>query len=112
MDKVKVSKEVFEALQHAEGFLNGDLKSVVIDIVGGYKFTARENKPLNNIGKDLILKIYKYGYELEETPEEKLVKKYKACLVEGVADVVFLERAIGIVECLSTLGIKIKGINE
>ena len=108
MEKVKVNKEVFDALEHwIEGY-DKKLELVLDVIYEEYGFSSKEYLALNSLSVDEICKCLIIGYELEETPEEELARYYNM-ESENIMDDVFNS---GIRCALNTLGIQIKGINS
>ena len=108
MEKVKVNKEVFDAL---ENFIEGYDKRLHLALEVIYKqkgFYSKEYLALNSLSVDEICKCLIIGYELEETPEEELARYYNM-ESENIMDDVFNS---GIRCALNTLGIQIKGINS
>ncbi|MER1998395.1 MAG: hypothetical protein ABS882_01365 [Lysinibacillus sp.] len=122
-EKVKVSREVAKAIDFVINVAEIQFKDVMgIMLEGG--FSRPENKkafPLNNLPLKQIAAILINGYEIEETPEEKLLGIYNLTWHEYNRITNFQEKhggefengfAKGIEKAIETLGIKIKGINE
>ncbi|WP_368900708.1 hypothetical protein [Oceanobacillus oncorhynchi] len=102
-DRHKSIHAVYDEIKHGYGVAN---KIILRD----YFFESKESSP------DILLKALVNDYEVEETPEEKLIKVYKQYLQStsiGSMDArLFACKAAGIRETLDILGIEIKGINE
>ena len=116
MEKVKVSKDLFEGLQRIEKEGGNYFELLVAGVVKGEKYVSKGNAVFNDLTPEEILKIYKYGYELEETQEEKLLKYYKELgfMFNSSGTKVYVgltKEQDAIFETLSILGIEIKGIN-
>lgn len=65
-EKVKVSKEVAEAIESAKSVYS---EESIVNIAIKKSFVA-EKEPLNNINPYIIVKMLLHGYEIEQTPEE------------------------------------------
>ena len=101
MKKVLLSKLEAEALESALEINGGDKANVV-------QWHARDlweskRAPLNDIDLDTVCRALYVGYEVEQSPEEK-VKNYYNDFTAGY------EKAI-IVNTLNLLNIQIQGIN-
>lgn len=104
MEKVKVNKELFDFLEHYNLKDENDVNFIHIikNVIDG--------EILNGINPRMFLDCIYYGYELEETKEEKLIKyfiknkEYGANWEDGACE--------GVLKTLEILDIKIKGINE
>lgn len=125
-EKVKISRELTEALEFLQN--NGESASDII-----LEFADRESarhevyvdERFNNAYK-LIFKHFEViadlaaalinGYEIEETPEEKVAniywKKRELCNTTKAIKWEHDAYANGIMFTLETLGIKIKGLND
>ncbi|SCY99219.1 MULTISPECIES: hypothetical protein [unclassified Lysinibacillus] len=105
-EKVKISREVAEALQTV--LPNGNISGCIEKHVRGWDYEPK--LPLNKLSTEEFARCCLIGYEIEETPEEQLASVYqrnKGSLIltnEGLAE--------GIKFTLEMLNIKIKGINE
>ena len=108
MEKAKVNKEVFDALENwIEVY--GKRLNLALDVIYKHKgFYSKEYLALNSLSVEEICKCFMIGYELEETPEEELARYYNM-ESENIMDDVFNS---GIRCALNTLGIQIKGINS
>ena len=104
-EKVKVSREVAEAIESA--FEVSNKEQVLEDHARSGMWQNKEFLPLNNLSLLEMAAIVINGYEIEETPEEKFLRVYKMQL-----DINRLDFADGMKYALETLGIKIKGIND
>ena len=111
MEKVKVSKEMFEALKVMEGYTKKGILTLVEQKVNDFQHKPFQFKILNSLTLEEVLDIYYKGYELEETPEEKLSKHYDV-MKKHIVDPFDHGYVAGIESAIRMLGIKIKGINE
>lgn len=114
MKKLRVDRNLYEAL-------NKGHKHVKQTVLASMFFENKiENKkfggylaPLNNMTVNQFIQLLCYGYELEETKEEKLLKQYN--LIEEhyeiSSNISFFNYLDAIEYTLNTLEIKIKGIN-
>lgn len=111
MNKVVVSKEVFDALQYMESVSITGLKNLVMKKIEGYVFSIEGNYyALNGISLEETLDIYKKGYELEMTADEKILLRWKkAKEMSNDSRFFYLE---GILDTLNDFKIKVKGINS
>ena len=121
MQKIKVNKDIFEALNfifeedNFEVFkkVNGELNknsfliahSKVLE--DGFSWTDKVSA-INEIGLYELSLILEHGYELEKNPIDDLVALYKESNL-SIVDQAFND---GIEYTLEVLGIKVKGINE
>ena len=108
MEKVKVSKEVFEALENVQNTFDFD---AIMRINCGGGFSSEKYIVLNDLSSESVAKLLILGYELEETPEEKLSKHYDV-MKKHIVDPFDHGYVAGIESAIRMLGIKIKGINE
>lgn len=115
-DKVVLSKEQAVALEYA---LGKHYKEGVIRYHINHKGSwIQEAKPLNKLTlEDVICAIY-IGYELEKSPEDRLIEVFeglKKKTVDEDLSPMKREKAISAAEAifgtLDTLNIKVKGIN-
>ena len=106
MGKVKVNKELFEALEFAENKVDGGLTKVIALFFDSEEYANKVIQPIYRYEIEYILEIHKYGYELEETPEEKALEYYKRMCPLGTYTRMCVQ------EILDILDIKVKGINE
>lgn len=101
-DKVKLPKEVFDALNQAKDDQEfTDAEIVARSVEKGWLFT--KNKPLNDFDPDVIMKALVVGYEPEKTPEEQIKQLYHH---GDKATDFFKGYKIGIRDALSTHNIK------
>ena len=120
MDKIILSKRVAVALEKA---LSNNLnnKAIVLKTHADILFNedlsrwkGDNYKYLNELSlEDMAIALY-VGYEVEETPEEKILikyeefKEYQELRLDDFED----GFCVGIEFCLDALGIEIKGINK
>ncbi|KOS61524.1 hypothetical protein FJQ98_16155 [Lysinibacillus agricola] len=105
-EKVKVSKEVAEALKTV--LPNGNISACIEKHVKGWDYEPK--LPLKKLSTEEFARCCLIGYVIEESPEEKLLSTYKlgdmevepcgACYQSGIRDT------------LNILDMKIKGINS
>ena len=118
MEKVKVNKKVYDSFKATEkdSWYFGN-KEKYLTYMMKYKtdklFGIRSDE-LNHIEIEVFLKCLTFGYELEETKEEKLLKQYKQELINYKVydDPNSFWYCQGIRYTLNMLDKKIKGINE
>lgn len=111
MEKVKVTKEVAQAIEalRKEQRSDENILRVLADPNNGW--AGEKSKVLNTTPFDLVAKALYIGYEIKKTPEEELAESYRFnYLIEGQDDE---NRAFanGIRYAVNTLGISIKGVN-
>lgn len=116
MEKVKVTKEVAEAIEalRKQGDSDEEILRVLADPDDGW--ATPKTEILNDIPFITVVKAVVIGYEVEETPEEKISKYYYEALersnsqYSNVRHVAYGDmRAVKYT--LDTLGISIKGVN-
>jgi hypothetical protein len=106
-DKVKLTREQAECLKENE-LMHGTEKLVQIHAIDPNGWL--DNNPLHGLPLDTIIRALYIGYEVEQTPEEKLLQYYTV-QKNSVSD--DQERTeVAIVRVLEFLGMKVKGINE
>ena len=117
--KVKVTKEVAEAIGEIIKRNNGNKAHAV----GGFfnrPFTTNKLSPLNALSDDEGIQAIYFGYEIDKTPEEKIIAEWERlsdvwrtayhhddCGDMRTADA----KQSGIKFALDMLGIKYKGVN-
>ncbi|PFW41339.1 hypothetical protein COL28_20630 [Bacillus thuringiensis] len=105
-EKVKVSCEVADALELARVIRSDEtITNMCIS-----KSFVEDQSPLNNLNPYIMVKILINGYEVEQTPEEKLMNHYKECVYSHTTDDQIYAR--GIKKAVNILGLEIKGINK
>jgi len=106
MEKVTVSKEVAEAIEHAKRTC---IVSALIRFADGESgFLHPKMKLLRKeLDREALLHAIFYGYEVEQTPEEKLREYYESLDMQSRE----ADEAYGVRETLNILGITIEGIN-
>lgn len=115
MEMVKVTKEQAEALENMEYSTPSVRVDLVVDHARG-QFTNNW-ECLNKLTTDDFIKAIYFGYEVETSPEEKLL-----IWVEGLRDIlngnkygsesIAKNKLEAINQTLQVLNIKIPGINE
>lgn len=111
MEKVKVTKEVAEAIEF--------LKTGTCVIGPLCKFLDGELIPSHPIHRKIFTELTKdeaieaifFGYEVEKTPEQKLTEIYRYYRNDAYTPDM-TSYADGIVRALDTLGIKIEGVTH
>lgn len=116
MEKVKVTKEVAEAIEfYGEGASVGWYNAVLLDVareqmgIGAGATKARilsRHYTMVELAEILIV-----GYEIEKTSEEKLAESYRHNYIDESPDDECRAFADGIKFTLNTLGIRIKGVD-
>jgi hypothetical protein len=118
VEKVTVTKEVSEAIEHIR-------HNCCIGSLGNYldgEWASPHPKTrlaINELDKDSLLHAIFYGYEIEKTPEEKVRDYHNELLCREA----YLENSgcdgsqhrqgwLSVVETLNILGIKIEGVND
>lgn len=74
MNKVKVSREVAEAIERLRK--NGHDNNSFIEGHVKYGYELDENKCLNELDTETLARALLIGYEVEETPEEEILEVY------------------------------------
>lgn len=112
MEKVKVSREVANAIEYLlKSASYMDDKGRILSSHSSSNFNWRYDTPANGLNGVSVMKLAEIlvnGYEVEETPEEKLVREYQEGLQIGAGH---RTHANAIKFTLDTLGIEIEGIN-
>jgi hypothetical protein len=117
MEKVKLPKEVAEAIEKMlrEGIVASDI--VFDHVLLLHRNQAWPRFPqLNQISTDMLIRALYLGYEIKETPEDKVRKQFAylaspntgQCIEDAALK---SAEADGIKFALNTLGIKIEGVN-
>lgn len=108
MDKVMLTQEEVKALESALTLSDGD-KAHVVQWRATELFDG-ERAPLNEMDLNTVCRALYVGYEVEESPEDKILKFYKSLDTrrEFSAD---WHVSLAITKTLNLLNIKIKGIN-
>lgn len=110
-EKVKVSREVADAIDFGIGKYKGDKTQFFNRVCGNMCVWNHEddcNIPIDLTPFELAVALQN-GYEIEETPEEQFIKWYKDFCPAIPGDAICLEV---IHKTIEILGIKIKGFNE
>lgn len=116
MEKLKVTKEVFESLEVAKVF--NSTENIIKEHIKCDNDWEYGCKGINGMDIFDLCKALFVGYELEKTPEEKILESYKKAveLLDTKSTLLPEGYMEGTKDCtefiLDTLGIKIKGINE
>ena len=108
MEKFKVDKKTFDALEKWKEKRINPFKTAMELKSKGSVFISNDFLPLNNLDMEQLAKCLIVGYELKETPEEKLLNLYKMDSSNEYEN--GIDR--GIKMTLDILNIKIKGINS
>lgn len=116
MEKLKVKKEVFESLNVAKMY--NSTENIIKEHIKCNNDWEGGCEGINGMDIFDLCKALFVGYELEETPEEKILESYKNAveLLDSKLNNLPEGYMQGTKDCtefiLDTLGIKIKGINE
>lgn len=107
--KIKVSKKMFLALE--EGLRVSPKEELLKDHMSSGKWIGEEFSIFNTLGILEMAEILINGYELKETPEERLVDFLNFKIRDDFRE---FDKGIklGVLKTLDILNIKIKGINE
>ncbi|MEK4970740.1 hypothetical protein MKX29_24350 [Cytobacillus sp. FSL R7-0696] len=120
MDKPKLTAEQAKALEalrnvwSSGGKFLGGRQIIKEKLDGGW--TVPDFAPANSIDDDDFIAALYIGYEIEQSPEEKL-REYYVCQEQSYHDSVGTERiehlakVVAIRNTLAILGIQIEGIN-
>lgn len=108
--KVKVSKEVAKAIEvlRSEGNTNEKILRVLASSI--YSWVGPKSSVLNTTPFDTVAKALYVGYEVEKSPEEELASIYKYYKFEAYTTDM-TAYADGIERAITTLGLKIEGVN-
>lgn len=102
-EKQKVSREVEQALNHVkERFSNDIIIDSHVRMPNGWN-TESNAYALNGLDLDTLIRALYIGYEVELTPEERILEYYQATQ--------WVQEKDAITFVLETLNIKIKGVN-
>lgn len=110
MNKVKVSREVAEAIERLRK--NGHDNNSFIEGHVKYGYELDENKCLNELDTETLARALLIGYEVEETPEEEILEVYNFKYGAGWGAGYTAGVRYGIKKTLDVYGIKIKGVND
>ena len=105
-EKVKVSREVEEALIHAQG-IQKEPPNIIEFHCSSTDWTG-VCKPLNYIKLDVLIRALYIGYEVEETPKERVVRIYNT---PNIAMYNPNSYKAGVIDALNALNMKIEGVN-
>lgn len=121
-EKVKVSRGVAEAIEYLLNHKHyGYTKEKLLASHAAMEKYSKRNwaegaRPLNNISLLVLAKILISGYEVEDSPEDILLKEYKsmngACTPKTEFGKSAIERRKGFLTALDILGVKIEGVNS
>lgn len=104
-EKVVIKKDQAEDIEELLRIKSKEL--IVKQHLNGPGNWIADYDSLNWMVTDTLIKALYIGYEVEKTPEEKLVEYYKELKFNASsADIAF-----GITETLKILGLKVEGIN-
>jgi hypothetical protein len=121
VDKVKLTQQQADVLETElkSSQINGDKSKFVKMYVNLGDDDWQDGYPLTCLKNDDLIRALYIGYEVEQTPEERLVELFKqACKEEECHDYRRPQqqwwegRRMGMIDTLNTLNIKIKGVNE
>ncbi|MCT6924594.1 hypothetical protein [Metasolibacillus sp.] len=113
-EKVKVSREVAKAIEYVKENYKFE-SSLRVHLSENWH--SSHLRCLKELSTEAFVSLLLNGYEIEETPEEKLLATYQRQRTWQETNDPYDRRAHtaygnAIVYTLDTLGIKIKGINE
>lgn len=114
MNKAVLPKEIAELIKLSLDSLSSDNKLLndyqyILYQVLYYTEDDKDEKWLNEGDNlEVLVKAIKYGYEVEKTPEEKLLEMYN----EPNHNERSASFRYGVEVALNTLGITVKGIND
>lgn len=115
MEKIKVSREVADFIEDYENSLvslEGWEDGLIIEHsrvwAESFEGAKEEAMCMKDVTPLQLSKILIYGYEVEQTPEERLANAYS---IKGISDYNRGFRT-AIKYTLDTLGLKIEGIND
>jgi|GEM_PF-2673191 len=115
MEKVKLNQEQAEALEYVINRNNE--KEIILAHANDPEGWLDKAAPLKSLDFDVLVKALYNGYEIEQTPEDKLLEVYKKYESAGLQEWHPISRerhhliCQGIKLAVDTLGLKIKGIN-
>lgn len=111
MEKVKVNKEVFDALEETKFW--DDWSRTILKAHGGFIY---KRDILSKLDILVMARIALYGYQLDKSPEDILKEKYLenfeiACTTPVIRNQIKANSFNdGVVFTLKTLGIEIEGV--
>ena len=117
-EKVKVSREVANFIESCKSngtfYWEDELLYGHASFMNGSDVAVREDaKCLNKYSTFELAQILVLGYEVEETPEEKIKEKYELFTDTTSFNKGFVDGySLGVKNVLKILGIEIKGINK
>lgn len=111
MEKVKVSQAIANAIEDTRSNGFSDESIISAHAIMPNNWSLKENKALNGMSLDTLIRALYFGYEIEQTPEEKILDEYnwRKPLNCGVEGGMYRE---GMKFVLNALNIKIKGVND
>ena len=114
--KVKLTKEQAKAIEIVKTnmivSLNHELKNVLLGNINNREW-FHEYEPLNDMDLDTLIKALYIGYEVEQTPEEKVLEYYnKQDHQVSLGEQYHQGVQSGIYTTLILLGITIEGITK
>lgn len=108
-EKVKVSREVAEAIEFLKKEFDYNFEAFMkVSLNDGWHIN-KNCTALNKISVEDLAKILINGYEVEQTPEEKVEEYYKKLLNSD--DTQCKNMALAVSHSLSLLKKRIKGVN-
>ena len=117
MDKVKVSSEMNKAIESALDEYDRDPN----DVLANHKYDwVFECAPLNSLNHFQLAELLINGYEVEQTPQEKIKAYFDNCerilgeFKDGclLMNADYKGRREGVLATLSLLNIKVSGVND
>jgi hypothetical protein len=113
MDKVKITRKQAEVLETElkSSHIQGDKSKFVKMYVNLGDDDWEQGYPLTCLDKDTLIRALYIGYEVEETPEDKVLKYFKSLKSGEDWETANYQNACGVVMTLDLLNIKIEGIN-
>jgi hypothetical protein len=117
-NKVKLPKEVAEAIDYAREGMNWSHANILVRSVRG-DWESSEMQPLRDFCRTdnfylILAQALVNGYEVEQTPEDKVREYYESLKSEEGKDWTAsnYQKACATVDILNLLNIKIKGVND
>lgn len=112
-NKVKVSKEVAEAIEFLRKDYNYGFAEFMQVRCNGEFHSIRKAFPLNDVPVERLASVLINGYEIEQTPAEKVAEQYRNLseLYEKFGHDSDLASMRGIEFVAKAYGLKIEGVN-
>lgn len=117
IEKLTVTPEIAEAIEHVKQTFN--LNAFVKFADGGQASHPIARRLIGEFGKDELLQVVFYGYEVEKSPEEKVREYYEISRMwvedRGNVNTPSVKYKLGTLDgikgTLDLLGIQIEGVN-